>query len=95
MLNTLENWDFPNEINKDKLKAGDKNEFLKLGYSINPEKFVKLVKLTVPNFELKSETDFTELLENDKFRFGSFLGMYKSNSEELVNAAKSNRLRAK
>lgn len=84
--------DFANIIDKEKLASGDKNEFLRIAYALNPDRFEKLAKLQVPNYEHDGSDNFTDLLENEKFNFRLFIGSFKTNTEELIRANKQNRI---
>lgn len=84
---------YVNIIDNNKIKNADKNEFLRLAQGINPEKFERLIKIQVPEFDaLDFGSDFSELLKNPNFVFRQFLANFKTNSDELIKANKENRV---
>lgn len=87
--------DYPQNIDRNKLREGDKNEYLKFAYSLNPNKFKRIIRLQIPRFEVISESNFSNLLDDKNFSFSQFLISFKSNTRELIESAKEKRFVAK
>jgi hypothetical protein len=76
------------EINVSRLgiQSGDPAEYLRFAYGVNPNRTIKLLKVQGID---SNGLDFDEVVENESFKFGSFLRNFKTTNTELKKAVNS------
>jgi len=86
-------------IQKRLLEIGDPREFMKLAWSINPQRTKDLIKIQLLGkkdivFNDVNPSDFDMIVEDPDFNLKSFLSSFKSNSKEFIRVFREGKIKA-